>query len=60
MWKIQLIITINFISSLVINEKRLMHSKSDNIEIMINDEAYEFKKEFFNSIKNRSQINWNL
>ena len=59
MWKIQLIITINFISSLVINEKRLMHSKSDNIEIMINDEAYEFKKELFNSIKNRSQINWN-
>ena len=30
-----------------------MHSKSDNIEIMINDEADEVMKELFNSLKNR-------
>ena len=34
-----------------------MHSKSDNIEIMINDEADEVIKELFGSLKNRSQIN---
>ena len=34
-----------------------MHSKSDNIEIMINDEADEVIKELFSSLKNRSQIN---
>ena len=30
-----------------------MHSKSDNIEIMINDEANEVIKELFHSLKNR-------
>ena len=41
-WKIQLAISINFISSKDINnEERIMHSKSDNIEIMISDEADE-------------------
>ena len=34
-----------------------MHSKSDNIEIMINDEVDEVIKEFFNSIKYRYQNN---
>ena len=34
-----------------------MHSKSDNIEIMINDEADEVIKELFDSIKNRYQNN---
>ena len=32
-----------------------MHSKSDNKEIMINDEADEVIKEFFDSLKNRYQ-----
>ena len=32
-----------------------MHSKSDNIEIMINDEADEVIKELFDSLKNRYQ-----
>ena len=32
-----------------------MHSKSDNIEIMINDEADEVIKEHFDSLKNRNQ-----
>ena len=34
-----------------------MHSKSDNIEIMINDKANEVIKERFDSIKNRYQNN---
>ena len=34
-----------------------MHSKSDNIEIMTNDEADEFIKELFDSLKNRYQNN---
>ena len=34
-----------------------MHSKSDNIKIMINDEADEVIKQLFKSLKNRYQIN---
>ena len=34
-----------------------MHSKSDNIEIMINDEADKVIKELFDSLKNRYQYN---
>ena len=34
-----------------------MHSKSENIEIMINDEADEVMKELFDSFKNRYQNN---
>ena len=34
-----------------------MHSKSDNIEIMINDEADEVIKELSDSLKNRYQNN---
>ena len=34
-----------------------MHSKSDNIEILINDEADEVIKELFDSLKNRYQDN---
>ena len=30
-----------------------MHSKSDKIEIMINDKAEEVLKEYFYSLKNR-------
>ena len=43
-WKIQLTITINLISSLDNDEERVMHSKSDNIEIMLSDEADEVIK----------------
>ena len=32
-----------------------MHLKSDNIEILINDEADEVKKELFDLLKNRYQ-----
>ena len=39
-WKIRLTITINFISSEHDNdEESVMYSKSDNIKIMISDEA---------------------
>ena len=34
-----------------------MHSKSDNIEVMINDEADEATEELFDSLKNRYQKN---
>ena len=56
-WKIQLAIANNFISSIDNDEERVMHSKSDNIEIMINDEADEVKEELFDSLKNRYQNN---
>ena len=47
----------NFISSIDNDEECVMHSKSDNIDIMINDEAHEVKKELFDSLKNRYQNN---
>ena len=50
-WKIQLAIGNNFISSRDNDEERVMYSKKDNIEIMINDEADE------DSLKNRYQNN---
>ena len=43
-WKIQLTIANNFTSSTDNNEERVMLSKSENIEIMINDEE-DFKKQ---------------
>ena len=56
-WKIQLTIANNFISSLDNDEERAMHSKSDNIENMINDEVDEVIKELFDSFGNRYQNN---
>ena len=56
MWKIQLTITINFISSIDDNdEEREMHSKSDNIETIMNDKADEFIEELVESLKKRYQ-----
>ena len=43
----------NFISSIDNDEECVMHSKSDSIEIMINDEADEVMKKLFDSLKNR-------
>ena len=51
--KIQLKIANNFISSIDKDDEHVMHSKSDNIEIIINDEAGEVIKELFDSLKNR-------
>ena len=50
MWKMQLTIAINFISSKDNGEERVMHSKSDYIEIMINDKANEIIKDIFDSL----------
>ena len=55
--KIQLAIANNFISSIDNDEERVMHSKSDNIQVMISDEADEVIKELFDSRKNRYQNN---
>ena len=38
------------------NEERVMHSNSDNIETMINDEADEVAEELFRSFLSRYQI----
>ena len=46
-WKIQLTIPYNFISSKDNDEEHVMHSKSDNIEIMIDDEADKVITELF-------------
>ena len=46
MWKIQLTIAISFISSMDFDEECVMHSKIDNLEIMINDEADEVTNKF--------------
>ena len=43
-WKIRLTIANNFISSIENDEERAMHSKIDNLEIVINDEADEIVK----------------
>ena len=53
--KIQLAKANNFISSRDTDEERVINSKSDNIEIMINDEAHEAVKELFDPLKNRCQ-----
>ena len=44
-WKIQLSMTINFVSSKDSDEIRTMHTKSDNIYIMMGDETDEIIKE---------------
>ena len=60
MWTIQLITAINFISSKDNYEERAIHSKSDKIEIIINDEGDEVIDKLFKSFKNRSQNNLEL
>ena len=56
-WKIQLAIAINFTSSKDNNEECVMHSKSDNKEIMINDKADKVIKKLYKSLLNRYQNN---
>ena len=50
-------IAINFISSKDNDEERVMYLKSDNIEIMINDEVDEVIKKVFRSLENTYQNN---
>ena len=46
-WKIQLTMTISFISSKDSNETRTMHTKSSNIEIMMGSETDEIIEDLF-------------
>ena len=48
-WRIQVTIANNFISSIDNDEELEMHSKSNNIEL-INDEGDEVIKELFDSL----------
>ena len=54
--KIQLVITINFIFSKDTDEEHAKHSKGDNIELMIYDNADEVIEELFESLLNKYQI----
>ena len=57
-WKIQLTMTINFISSKVSDEIRTMHTKSNNIQIMIciqGNETDESNEELFESLLQKYQ-----
>ena len=54
--KIQLTTAINFISSKDTDEERVMHAKSDNIEITIYDKADEVIEELYESLLRRYQI----
>ena len=49
-------ISINFIFSKDNDEERVMHSKSDNKEMMINDKKDEVIEEIFQSLLSRYQI----
>ena len=54
-WKIQLIMRIIFVSSLDINEIHIMHTKSDNIELMSGTETNDVINELFKSFLRRHQ-----
>ena len=49
-------IAINFISSKDNDEERVMHSRSDNTEITINEKADEVIEERFESLLNRYHL----
>ena len=49
-WKFQLTMSINFISHKDSNNTRTMHTKSDNIEIMMSSETDEIIEELFKSL----------
>ena len=54
-WKTQLIMKISFISSRNFSETRDMHSKFDNVEIMMGVDTNEIIKKRFNSLLQRYQ-----
>ena len=56
MWKIQLTIGINFISSEDVDEGPVMHSKSNNIELMLYDDSNEVVDKMYKSILLRYQV----
>ena len=54
-WKIQLIMQINFISSLDTDKFCIMHTKSNNIEIMNGTQTNDIIKKLFESFFRRHQ-----
>ena len=54
-WKIQLTMTINFISSKDFDETQTIHIKSNNVEIMIGSETDETIKDLFESFLQKYQ-----
>ena len=54
-WKIQLTMVINFISSKGSHEIRTMHTKKNNIEIMMGSETDDIIKGLFESVLQRYQ-----
>ena len=48
--KIHLTMLINFISFKDFNENRILHTKSDNIKILVGDETDETMTELFDSL----------
>ena len=54
-WKIQITMAINFISSKDSDESRTMHTKSNNVEIMIGSNTNEIIKDLFKSFLQKYQ-----
>ena len=54
-WKIQLTTAINFISSKDSDKTRTMHTKSNNVEIMIGSETDEIIEDLFESFLQKYQ-----
>ena len=59
-WKTQLLIAINSVSEFFKDNdgQRVMHSKSDNIEIKINDKRDEVIEKNFQSLLSSYQLVW--
>ena len=54
-WKIQVSLTINFVSSKDFKETRIMYTNSNNIDIMVGNETDEIIEELYESILKRYQ-----
>ena len=54
-WKIQLTMAINFMSSKDSYETHIMHTKSNNIKIMLSNETDKIFREIFESLLQRYQ-----
>ena len=56
-WKIQVTMTINFVSSKDSNDIRTMHTKCSNVKVMMGSETDEIIKDFFKSSRRARGIN---
>ena len=54
-WKIQLTMAVNFVSSKDSDENRTMHTKSNNVEIMMRSGTDEINEELFKSLLQKYQ-----